>query len=69
MEEDRKFDVVVVGGGVVGCFVFYEFIFLGFWCVFCEKEENFVCGVSLGNSGIFYMGFDVLFGSLELWCF
>lgn len=61
--------MVVVGGGVVGCVIFYEFIFLGFSCIFCEKEENFVSGVSLGNSGIFYIGFDVLFDSLELCCF
>lgn len=68
MEEDRKFDVAVVGGGVVGCSVLHEFTSLGLRCVLCEKEENLVCGASSGNSGTLHTGFDAPLGSLELRC-
>ena len=68
MEESKKFDVAVVGGGVVGCSVLHEFTSLGLSCVLCEKEENLVSGASSGNSGTLHTGFDAPLGSLELRC-
>ena len=57
-EDDEKFDVAVVGGGVVGCSVLRELSSLGLHCVLCEKGENLVCGASSGNSGTLHTGFD-----------
>ena len=66
--EDVKFDVAVVGGGVVGCAVLQEFSSLGLRCVLCEKEKNLVSGASSGNSGTLHTGFDAPLDSLELLC-
>lgn len=68
MAETEKFDVAVVGGGVIGCAVLREFSSLGLRCVLCEKEENLVSGASSGNSGTLHTGFDAPFDSLELLC-
>lgn len=67
-EESKKFDVVVVGGGVVGCAVLQEFTSLGLSCILCEKEEYLVSGASSGNSGTLHTGFDAPLDSLELRC-
>ena len=67
-EEEKNFDVAIVGGGVVGCAVLREFSSLGLRCVLCEKEENLVSGASSGNSGTLHTGFDAPLDSLELRC-
>ena len=64
----KKFDVAVVGGGVVGCAILHEFTSLGLSCILCEKEENLVSGASSGNSGTLHTGFDAPLDSLELQC-
>ncbi|XP_078367605.1 glycerol 3-phosphate dehydrogenase-like [Oculina patagonica] len=66
--ESKKFDVAVVGSGVVGCAVLHEFTSLGLSCILCEKEENLVTGASSGNSGTLHTGFDAPLDSLELRC-
>lgn len=68
MQENKKFDVAVVGGGVVGCAILHEFTSLGLSCILCEKEENLVSGASSGNSGTLHTGFDAPLDSLELSC-
>lgn len=68
MQGSKKFDVVVVGGGVVGCAILHEFTSLGLSCILCEKEENLVSGASSGNSGTLHTGFDAPLDSLELRC-
>ena len=68
MEVSKKFDVAVVGGGVVGCAVLHEFTSLGLSCILCEKEENLASGASSGNSGTLHTGFDAPLDSLELHC-
>lgn len=66
--ENKKFDVAVVGGGVVGCAVLHEFTSLGLSCILFEKEENLVSGASSGNSGTLHTGFDAPLDSVELRC-
>lgn len=67
-ENESRFEVAVVGGGVVGCAILHEFSSLGLRCVLCEKEENLVSGASSGNSGTLHTGFDAPLDSLELLC-
>lgn len=62
------FDVVVIGVGVVGCVMVCCFVLEGVWVVLLEKSIDIFFGVSKGNSVIFYIGFDVLFSSIELVC-
>ncbi|KAL8615935.1 hypothetical protein ACOMHN_034611 [Nucella lapillus] len=61
-------DVVVVGGGIVGCSVFFELDRLGFDCVLLEKNDNLISEASSGNSGMLHTGFDAPENSLELEC-
>ncbi|EBP9818633.1 NAD(P)/FAD-dependent oxidoreductase [Salmonella enterica] len=61
-------DVVVIGGGVVGCAVFRRFTLLGARVLLLEKGEDILSGASKANSAILHTGFDAPPGSLELQC-
>ena len=43
------YDVLVVGGGVVGCAIIHELTLHGYRCVLLEKGEHLVSGASAGN--------------------
>lgn len=43
------FDVIVVGGGVVGCAVVWEMTSRGYRCLLLEKNENLISEASSGN--------------------
>ncbi|XP_056022595.1 glycerol 3-phosphate dehydrogenase-like isoform X2 [Ostrea edulis] len=62
------FDVIVVGGGVVGCAVVWEMTSRGYRCLLLEKNENLISEASSGNSGMLHTGFDAPADSLELQC-
>lgn len=57
--------VVVIGGGVIGCSILYEFARRGIAGVLVEAEADLCEGTSKANSGIVHTGFDSLPGSLE----
>lgn len=59
------FDVLVVGGGVVGGFVLRELTKYGVCCCLIEKESDVAMGASRANSGIVHAGFDAKEGSLK----
>ncbi|AJZ89500.1 FAD-dependent oxidoreductase [Klebsiella michiganensis] len=61
-------DVVVIGGGVVGCAVFRRFTLLGARTLLLEKGEDILSGASKANSAILHTGFDAPGESLELKC-
>lgn len=61
-------DVAVIGGGVVGCAVFFELNRLGFSCILLEKNKDLMSEASSGNSGMLHTGFDAPKNSLELHC-
>jgi glycerol-3-phosphate dehydrogenase len=64
----RPFDVVVVGGGVIGCATARRFALDGARVALLEKAPDILDGASKGNSAILHTGFDAPPGSLEAAC-
>jgi len=67
---DEEVDIVVVGGGVVGCAVFHRlsFTYPSLRILLIEKERTLLSEASSGNSGIFHTGFDAPPSSIEARC-
>lgn len=63
-----RFDVAVVGAGVVGAAVARRFQLDGAKVVVIEAATEVLDGASKGNSGILHTGFDAPVGSLEARC-
>ncbi len=61
----KKFDVVVVGGGVIGGAVLRELTKYNLSVCLLEKEGDVAMGASKANSGIVHAGFDAPEGSLK----
>jgi len=59
------FDVVVVGGGVVGCGVFRALALRGQKVALCERLPRVAGLASRGNSGMLHTGFDATPGTTE----
>ncbi len=58
------YDVVIIGGGVIGCAVArFLSAYEGRVCL-VEREEDVCCGTSKANSGLIHAGFDAPAGSL-----
>ena len=64
----KKYDVAVVGAGVVGCAVARRLTLDGASVVIIEKSLDVLDGASKGNSAILHTGFDAPSSSLELDC-
>lgn len=64
-ESSDVYDLMIVGGGVVGLAVLRAATLSGYKTVLIEKEEDLLTGASAGNSGIIHTGTDSLPGSLE----
>lgn len=62
------FDVVIIGGGVVGCAMARRFTLQGARVALVEKAPDILDGASKANSAILHTGFDAPNGSLELEC-
>jgi len=67
-KKDDAYDVVVVGGGVVGCAMVRRFTLEGARVLLLEKSPDILSGASKGNSAILHTGFDAPPGSVELEC-
>jgi glycerol-3-phosphate dehydrogenase len=67
-QKTQDFDVVIIGGGVVGCAVFRRFTLMGARTLLLEKGDDILSGASKANSAILHTGFDAPPGSLELAC-
>jgi glycerol-3-phosphate dehydrogenase len=61
-------DVIVVGGGVIGCAIARRFALEGARVALLEKAADLLDGASKGNSAILHTGFDAPPGSLEAAC-
>jgi glycerol-3-phosphate dehydrogenase len=59
------YDVIVIGGGVVGCAVLRELSRYDLKLLLLESEADLAEGVSKGNSGVIHAGFNVPPGSLK----
>ena len=59
------FDVIVIGGGVVGGLTLRELAKYRLSCCMLEKESDVCMGASKANSGIVHAGFDAAPGSLK----
>ncbi len=65
---DKRFDIAVIGGGVVGLAILRRFAMAGLNCVLLEKGADILSGASKGNSALLHTGFDAPTKSLELQC-
>lgn len=66
--QNAFWDVIVIGGGVVGCAVFRRFCLAGASVLLLEKGGDILSGASKANSALLHTGFDAPPGSLELAC-
>ncbi|MDQ2083232.1 NAD(P)/FAD-dependent oxidoreductase [Xanthobacteraceae bacterium Astr-EGSB] len=62
----ERFDVAIIGAGVVGCAVARRFALAGAKVILIEKGSDILSGASKANSAILHTGFDAPKGSLEL---
>lgn len=63
-----RFDVAVIGGGVVGLALLRRFSMAGLKCILLERGADILSGASKGNSALLHTGFDAPPKSLELGC-
>ena len=63
-----RFEVAVIGGGVVGLAILRRLAMAGLKCVLLEKGADILSGASKGNSALLHTGFDAPAGSTELTC-
>lgn len=63
-----RFDLGIIGGGVVGLALLRRFAMAGLKCVLLEKGADILSGASKGNSALLHTGFDAPSKSLELKC-
>lgn len=61
----KKFDAVVIGGGVIGCFVARNLRRYDISTLLIEKEGDVCTGITRANSAIVYAGYDNRVGSLK----
>lgn len=66
--EDCVWDVIVIGGGVVGCAVMRKFTLLGVKVLMLERGGDILSGASKANSAILHTGFDATPKSVEVDC-
>ncbi|WP_052365122.1 NAD(P)/FAD-dependent oxidoreductase [Halotalea alkalilenta] len=64
----QRYDVAVIGAGVVGCAMARRFALEGARVVLLERGSDILAGASKANSAILHTGFDAPSGSLELEC-
>lgn len=63
--DNDVFDVVIIGGGVVGLAILRAATLAGHKCAVIERDSYILSGASSGNSGIVCTGVDAAPGSLE----
>src|SRR3954470_16008237 len=68
MPEFDRADVVIIGGGVVGCAILRRLALAGLKPLLLEAGGDILSGASKGNSAILHTGFDAPPGSLEVAC-
>ncbi|MFO1033556.1 MAG: NAD(P)/FAD-dependent oxidoreductase [Hyphomicrobiales bacterium] len=64
----ERFDIAIIGGGVVGLAILRRMSMAGYRCLLLERGADILSGASKGNSALLHTGFDAPPGSLELSC-
>jgi hypothetical protein len=60
------YDIIIIGGGIVGLGIFRQLILNGYKNVLLlDKSSQILTGASSGNSGILHTGFDTIPQTLE----
>ncbi len=59
------YDIIVIGGGVIGTSILGALSHLKIKTLLLEKEEDVSCGCSKANSGIVHAGYDAEEGTLK----
>ncbi len=67
-QSDAVWDVIVVGGGVIGCAIMRRFALSGAKILLLEAGTDILSGTSKANSAILHSGFDAPPDSLEHAC-
>ena len=62
---EEKFDVIIIGGGVIGCGIARELARYRARVILLERESDVAGGASGKNSGVIHAGFDPPVGSLK----
>lgn len=62
---NKVFDAIVIGAGVVGASVFNSLVKSGYSCLLIDKACDVATGASKANSGLVHAGFDAAEGSLK----
>ena len=65
MNDMKQFDAVVIGGGILGCFVARNLRRWNISTLLLEKEVDVCTGITRANSAIVYAGYDNKPGSLK----
>ncbi len=61
----KKADVIIIGAGVLGCFMARALRRYDLSVQVFEKEPDICCGITRANTGIIYPGYDMAPGSLK----
>ena len=61
----KKFDVIVIGGGILGCFAARNLRRWNISTLLVEKEDDICTGITRANSAVVYAGYDNKPGSLK----
>ena len=65
MSSEERFDAVVLGGGLLGCFAARHLTSYKLRCALVEAREDMCTGISRSNSAIVYTGCDNKSGTLK----
>jgi len=67
-QNSEKYDVIIIGAGIVGCAMARRFTLEGASVLVLEKSSDILDGASKGNSAILHTGFDAPPDSVEHGC-
>ena len=62
---NKVFDAVVIGAGVIGASIFNSLVKSGYSCLLIDKACDVATGASKANSGLIHAGFDAVEGTLK----
>ncbi len=68
LDSQKTWDIIIVGGGVVGCAIARRLALAGAAILVLEKGGDILSGASKANSAILHTGFDAPTGTLEHAC-